>query len=119
MTYLNVITDAPKQEHTFVLPDGRKVDFLLEHRENQSGWFYSVSVDTPSGRWRAENRRLVTHPNMLRAFSRIIRFGLACVTEDNNEPIFISDFVIGRASLYLLDETDISSVEEIIRTYEV
>jgi hypothetical protein len=51
---------------------------------------------------------------MLRAFRNILPFGLACTVADGMEPVFLTDFSEGRASIYLLQAEDIDTVEAFI-----
>jgi hypothetical protein len=114
MTLINSITDKTYQALGLVLADGSKVSMLLRYVSNQQGWFYTLSY----GSFSVSNRRIVTSPNMLRAFRDIIPFGLSCTTTDGYEPIFSTDFSEGRAKLYLLTEEDMTYVEEeIVGTY--
>jgi hypothetical protein len=78
-------------------------------RQNQ-GWYYSIVY----GNFVLNNRRVVAGINILRAFRNILPFGFACTTTDKYEPIYIDDFKNGRANFYLLDSTDIVSVENML-----
>ena len=113
MTKIDTITGAARQHFTILLDDNSKVNFTLEFRANQMGWFYSAIYKN----WAHYNRRLVTSLNMLRAFKNILPFGIAVITNDGLEPVFIDDFTNGRASLYLLNAADVVSVEAQILTY--
>lgn len=112
MRLINEINTDPYQNFKFGLDNGAVVDFTIRYSDNQKGWFYTVSYAAKS--FTANNRRLVTSPNMLRAFRNILPFGLALITSDGQEPIFQEDFVNGRAKLYLLNEADVTEAERVI-----
>lgn len=108
MKLINEITNEPRQHHILTLDDGSTMSVNFEYRENQNGWFYSLEHETKS----FYNRRIVTSPNMLRQFKNLIPFGLACVTTDGGEPVFINDFSSKRCKFYLLNSDDVQYVEE-------
>lgn len=105
MKKIGTITDAPNQNLVIVLDDGTKINLVLNYYSNQSGWFFSLNYN--NSQFVVNNRRLVTSPNMLYAFQNIIPFGLAVTTTDGYEPIFIDDFITGRASFYVLNQADV------------
>jgi len=107
MKQIQSITDDPKQKMTFILENGDKVIISLEFISGQKGWFLSLEY----GSFKVRNRRVVTSPNMLRAFKNILPFGIACITADKQEPIYKDDFSTGRAEMFILNETDIDYVE--------
>jgi hypothetical protein len=112
MTEITGITLDPKQNMTLVLPDNSTAPFYLEYIDSQQGWFFSISYGS---NWTGVTyQRIVTGANMLRAYRNIIPFGLGCMTTDGLEPIFISDFFNGRASLFILDSIDVQSFEGIL-----
>ncbi|MFA5385865.1 MAG: hypothetical protein WC364_14625 [Eubacteriales bacterium] len=104
------ITADPKQQMALMLSTGKKIDFTLWYSETQKGWFYSFSYENRT----YNGRRIVNSPNMLRAFRNILPFGLACTVADGMEPVFLTDFSEGRASIYLLQAEDIDTVEAFI-----
>jgi hypothetical protein len=107
MRLIESITDQPNQSLTLMLEDGTKIAMTLVYKENQAGWFYSLS----GGGLTVYNRRMVASPNLLRAFRDIITWGVACTTSDGYEPVFINDFSEGRAKFFLLNAEDVASVE--------
>jgi hypothetical protein len=108
MNLIDSITSDANQEINVVLDNGTRIVLTIIYKTNQSGWFYSISYGSI---FNVNNRRVVTSPNMLRAFRDILPFGLACATDDGSEPVFIDDFSTGRAKMYSLNETDIANVE--------
>lgn len=110
MNRIESINSNPRQNLAVVLDDGSKITLTIHYSTNQRGWYYEISY----GDKILNNRRIVTSPNMLRQFRNILPFGLACSTKDGYEPVFIDDFNNERASLYILNEEDVISVEEFL-----
>ena len=110
MTQITGINTNAKQTFTLVLANGGQASLYMEYMNGQQGWYYSISYGT----WASTYRRMVVTGNMLRAFRNIIPFGLAVQTTDGYEPIFINDFQNGRASLFLLDQADVTQFESIL-----
>lgn len=106
-------TADPNQNVVIVLSDGTSINLTMNYSAGQRGWFYSFNYN--NGKFIVNNRRLVTSPNMLSAFENIIPFGFAVTTTDGYEPIFLDDFILGRASFYILESADIVTIAESIR----
>ena len=111
MTEITGLTADAKQAQTLILADGSKAPFYMEYWDGQQGWYFTMSYPGWTG---VTNKRLVVSPNMLRNSRNIIPFGLALKTIDGYEPIFINDFISGRAKLYLLNEADVAYYESVL-----
>lgn len=111
MKQITAISDDVKQNMSIVLDDGTKLVINLEYISSQKGWFMSLVYGTTLT---INNRRIVTSPNMLRAFRNVIPFGIGCTTADQGEPIYKDDFSSGRSSLYVLNSDDVAYVEETV-----
>lgn len=117
MKLITGLTSDPNQAQNIILLDGSNVPFSMTYFDNQQGWFFNLSYGSNFSLF---NRRLVVSPNMLRTWRNIIPFGLALMTTDGYEPIFITDFISGRASLYILDTDDVQNYENILNSnYEL
>lgn len=112
MKLINGLTDTPKQSLLLVLEDQSVVEFTLRFIDNSKGWTYTITYGPKN--FQANNRRLVSSPNMLHAFRNILPFGLACVVSDGTEPVFQTDFALGRCKLYILNEADVEQAEAVI-----
>lgn len=111
MRQLTSVSDDAKQSMTTVLDNGDKVTVGLEYISSQKGWFISVGYGTILT---ANGRRVVTSPNMLRAFRDTIPFGIACTVKDGQEPLYQDDFTAGRATLWILNPDEVQDVEDSI-----
>lgn len=107
MLQITNLTNSTSQAMTIQLESGQTLQFSMWYSYNQSGWFYSFVY----GSYVLSNRRMVNSANMIRQIRNIVPFGLACLLTDPYEPVFISDFSSGRATLYVLSLTDVALVE--------
>lgn len=116
MTQVDIITASPYQTMTIKLENGQDLKLTLRYSYNQSGWFYSF-VYNQTG-YKVNNKRIVQSVNILRGIKNSIPFGLACLATDKYEPVFITDFQLGRAKLYTLNSTDVALVESTLRGFK-
>ena len=110
MQQVTAITDDSLQNLGIILEDGSTVQMTLQYIPAQQGWFYSLSY----GSFKVNLMRIVVSPNMIRKYRNIVAFGFAVTTKDGYEVIKQSDFVSGRAKMYVLNSTDVISVETLI-----
>jgi hypothetical protein len=113
MTEITGITLEAKQNFTLILEDGSQAPLYMEYIDQNYGWNMSVSYPGWSG---ITYQRMTVNANMLRRWSNIIPFGLAIITNDGYEPILISDFYSGRASLFLLNADDVQTYETYLQS---
>lgn len=111
MTLVNAITQQPNQKINLILSDNSVIqNFIMQYMDGNQGWYFSLVYGT----FVINNMRAVVSPNMIRFAKGVVPFGLGIDTTDGYESLFIDDFSKGRASLYLLDETDVNNIEKII-----
>ena len=106
MTTLAGLSDQPKQQSTFVLPDGSQVSLYLEYIQQQAGWFANIS----RGTFTVNGLRLTASPNLLRKWQNGLPFGLALLTKNAAEPTTLDTFVDGTTSLLVLNAADIAAI---------
>ena len=102
MELISNISNSEIQKSTIVLQDGREFNITLEFKKNQIGWFLSLEY----GSFKIDNVRLVTSRNMLYQWRNVLNFGLAVVTDRNQEPMFVDDLTSGRCRLYALSRQE-------------
>lgn len=107
MTKIQGISDYPNQVFSLTLPDSSTMRLTLQYKPLQQGWFCSVLY----GDFQVNNLRVTCNYNILEQFSNLIPFGLACLTNQNQEPFFAEDFLAGNAALCILDQTDLDNLE--------
>lgn len=107
MKKLTDITDNPKQEMSVLLDDGKMVIIRLYYIESQIGWFFDVEYEGIV----STCHRVTNSPNIMREKINIYPFGIGCSVTDGQEPWFINDFSVGRASLYVLSKEDVKYME--------
>jgi hypothetical protein len=98
MKLIDAISEDANQNMVVSIDGGGKAVVDLAFKSSQQGWFMSVTF----GSFAIKNRRIVTGPNILRAFRNIIPFGFACITDDGNEPVTLDSFSTGKAKFYIL-----------------
>lgn len=106
MTTLTGLSDQPKQQSSFVLPDGSSVSFYIEYRQQQAGWFADLV-------WQGvtiNGLRLTASPNFLRQWQHLLTFGMALFTNGNIEPTNLDDFVDGTATIVILSADDVAAI---------
>lgn len=107
MLKINSLGAEPKQDIIMELENGERVIFHFEFKANQLGWFFGFDYNDNQYR----NIRLTTSYNILRAYRNWLPFGLRCDTLDNLEPMDLSDFASGYATVYLLYPEDVTTTE--------
>ncbi len=107
MYELTQLGNEPKQQLEMILANQEQVRLYFEYKANQLGWFFSFEYDNE----KYQNIRLTTSYNTLRAYRNWLPFGLRCDTTDDEEPMYIDDFLIGYAKVYLLTKQDVQAIE--------
>lgn len=111
MQQIDSLTADPNQIWTMALADGTLVQFQIIYRSTVQRWFFNFSHPLKS----ANGIALSMYPNLLRPWKKIVPFGLACMTTDGYDPIYVNDFVSGRAALYFLENAqEVLDVEQSI-----
>lgn len=116
MIQLNNLTDDAIQQLQVPLADGSLVTLTFTYRAATQRWTCDVQHPTiPSG-GAIYGMNLCVHPNILRQWRLIIPFGMAIESSDNGDPVTQEDFVNGRITVFILDNsdgnTDVDQVEE-------
>ncbi len=110
MNLIDNLSSEANQLTRLILPDGTQVDFNLIYRPTIGRWMLNVSRGTFS----VDGLNICVFPNLLSQWRELIPFGLACVTTDGADPVYIDDFSSGRAQLFLLTQDEVASVEATI-----
>lgn len=107
MNQIDNLSGDANQLSSLILPDGTEADITLIYRPATLRW----TLNLVYGARTINGLTLCAHPNLLRPWAKLIPFGLACVTTDGADPISQDDFTSGRATLYLLDTSDLATIE--------
>lgn len=114
MNSITGLTSQANQDSFILLDDGSRVKLSLQYRPQQAGWFFDLSwpgnaaLPVP---FTINGMRLVTSPNFMRNYRRLIPFGLMLFTVDQGEPMGITCFVDGTTDLILLNAADVAEIE--------
>ena len=109
MKYINKINSSAIQLFSLTGNAGQRIEMSLRYMPTQEAWFMGVALDG----FTANGVRVVSSPNLLRKFRDIIPFGVSCASISGQDPRFIDDFSVQRASLFLMDEVDIIDNEDL------
>ena len=101
--------NEPKQEITVMLDDNTRIPLTFEYRPNQIGWLFRFEYNNN----KYKNIRCTTSFNILRAYRNWLPFGLRCDTQDSLEPMDLTDFSSGYATIYVLTPEDVNTTESI------
>lgn len=113
MTIIDNLTDAADQAATLILPDNTDATLRLRYRPRTQRWVADVGY--ASKNFQVNGLNVCAYPNILRAWRRTLPFGLAVVTAGYaTDPFDLSDFLTGRATVYLLNAADVAAVETTI-----
>jgi len=103
------ITNDPSQVMDLAMPDGvSTAQIYLRYKSNLKSWY----MDLVYQEFSFNNRRVCSHPNLIRQWLKILPFGLACYTLDGSDPYFKDDFQGGRCGLLLLTEAEVNNLEQ-------
>lgn len=101
------LTNAARQQVNVIGDNGEVIPFLIYFLPTQNGWAFNIGY----GDFQLNGAYLTISPNCLRGYRNILPFGLLCTSVDGYEPQFISDFIDGRVSLFLLNAAEVAEVE--------
>jgi hypothetical protein len=107
MQKIDTLGKGAYQQTQIVLDDGTVATFTFRYLAAAQRWSFDVQHDDLILR----GITLCLSPNILRAWRKTCRFGLACVSTDWIEPVSVEDFANGRVSVYVLDATETAEVE--------
>lgn len=108
MQQLMDLSNEYKQSFKFQIDGGDLMEIDMWFVPNQIGWFFNIKY----GDFMSNGLHLVNSPNVLDPYFNILRFGLACVVDDGQEPYFVDDFITGRVKLYVLSEEECKQIQE-------
>lgn len=110
MRKINIIGNELRQNFQFQIETGNQIEFELEYRPQQLGWFMSLKYN----QYEFREIRLTVCDNLLRRARNYLPFGIAVKTTDGYEPLSQDDFASGYAKFYVLDKTEVGLVEDIV-----
>lgn len=109
MQILDTISNDAKQKHTILLEkDNSSLVIRLVYKPTQIGWFMDVEYETKD--FYVYGLRVTTNLNILNQYRNLIPFGIICYCEDNQDPLSIEDFLVGRAHLAILSEEEVQEI---------
>ncbi len=107
MLYINKVTNAASQQLTLTGIPGIQVTMTLRFMPRIKQWIMGLTYDDVS----IQGIAVMCGLNILRQFKNVIPFGISCIRADGLDPYAVEDFANQNANLYLLDATDVASIE--------
>lgn len=101
------LTGFADQVSELQLPDQTVASMELIYNGTTERWVLNLIYNGVS----YNSIGLCCFPNVLRAWRKILPFGIACVTSDGTDPFDINDFTTGRVTLFLLTSAEVQQVE--------
>ena len=111
MVSIDNLSDAADQTTTLQIYDGTNGQLELIYMGSTQRWIFNFThPDFPDGS--INGQMLCVHPNILRQFKNFLSFGMSCVSNDGTDPVNIEDFANGKITLYILNATEVQTVEQ-------
>lgn len=114
MKKIDNISNEANQLHHVTLDNGKVIDITLRYLPTIQRWVFDIASEKLTIR----NKILCVLPNVLHQFKNTAGFGLACTSNDEIDPVLINDFLDDRCQLYVLEESELPDIDEIIRNFE-
>ncbi len=110
MLRIDNLSTEGKQMTRVVLPSGGDMTLTLSYRAAAQRWTMDVSADG----FEVQGVDMCIHPNILRPWKNLIKFGLAISAVDGVDPVYVDDFGNDRVQLYVLTEADVQEIETVL-----
>lgn len=107
MKYLNKIEPIAYQKFFLTGNPGQRIEMVLRYLPSQEKWMMDIDYLDFS----LKGIMVTASPNILRAYYKIIPFGILCDCPDQIDPAFIDDFATQRCNLYLLNAEEVEDYE--------
>ena len=112
MQQVTGISDLPAQVINLTADDGTAATLTMVFRPQQTGWFLDVEWNGTTPATEINGLRVTNFPNILRQWRNLLTFGIAVVTRDGLEPLAVTDFASGYATMiFLPSPADVALVE--------
>lgn len=108
MLYINKITNQASQQLRLTGIAGIQITLTLQYMPRTQTWIMGVDDGTTS----IQGLAVVCGLNLLRQWKNSIQYGICCIRADGLDPYQIDDFQNQVANLYLLDSSDVQTIEE-------
>ena len=111
LIFQNTFTNDPIQQVKIQLPNNTSFVLKLQYNALINGWYADIIYNTAN--FTLLGIKITNNLNILHNFRNKLGFGLSFVISDNGELWYKDDFLSGRVQVYLLDNADISSLENV------
>lgn len=106
MLYINKLTKDAQQNTILTGIPNTTINMTLRYMPRVERWIMGVTWKDFS----VQGIAIVTSLNLLQQWANVIPFGICCIRSDGLDPYQIDNFLNKVANLYLLDSTDLSTI---------
>ena len=103
MLRINGITNDSKQRFSIPLENDESAEITLSYNPRTQSW---VIVSLQHREFILNGYKIYNSRNFLHQFRNLIPFGLACISQDDREPMLIDDFSSGNSVIYVLNSEE-------------
>lgn len=108
MIQITGLTNSTRQRFSMEVGNGKSVEFALRFMPTQLSWYFDFTYDDEL----YSGHKLVLGQNILRCYKSQVDFGLMVTSTDKVEPFNEEDFSNERVILYLLDQDEVTQIEQ-------
>lgn len=112
MLLINNISNNAYQQFVLTGIPSLQIDMTLRFLPRVQTWMMDISYTTQQFSFTADGIAVQCSPNVLRKWRNIIPFGISCITQSGLDPYQLTDFSSGASNLYLLNATDVTTIED-------
>lgn len=107
MLYIPNLTNNASQQITLTGIQGISIVMTLRFMPRIQQWVMGIN----DGTFQVNGIAVVTSLNLLRKWKNTLSYGIACTYVNGLDPYQINDFQDLNANLFLLDSTDVATIE--------
>ena len=107
MRQLTKLTSSANQRYNVITENCVSFVLTLEYHPRTYAWVASIQY----GDLQIDGFTLVVSPNILRQFLNNVPFGLAVVSTDDLDPLYIDDFSTQRVTVFVLSAAEVNLIE--------
>lgn len=108
MRQITEFTADAKQHHTIVTEGNETIDFTLYYSPRSQAWYFNLIYKDIT----INGCQLVNGFRLLRQWKNFFPFDFTITSVDDIDPFLITDFVMERTLVFLLNPDDIEKIEK-------
>lgn len=108
MKQITEFTADARQHHTIVTDGNETIDFTLYFAPRSQAWYFDLSYNNIN----LHGQQIVNGYRLLRQWKNFLPFDFTILSVDKIDPFQLSDFAMERTLVFLLNSTDIETIEK-------